>query len=114
MSVYMNDIAPAGGIAEIRKGIGNCVQMEKEKKMRYGLKKAKYMMLKTGKEREEIVQEKLKSGAVQKTETYHYLGITINEEGNQEEHIKVIARKSETIRKELDAIGERIKLEKRR
>ena len=51
---------------------------------------------------------------MQKTETYHYLGITINEEGNQEEHIKVIARKSETIRRELDAIGERIKLEKRR
>ena len=32
--------------------------------MRYGPKKTKYMMVKTGKEREEIVQEKLKSGAV--------------------------------------------------
>ena len=105
MSVFMNNIAPAGEIAEIRKGIGNCAKIEKEKKMRYGLKKAKYMMVKTGKEREEIVQEKLKSGAVQKTETYHYLGITINEEGNLEEHIKVIARKCETISREIDAIG---------
>ena len=105
MSVYMDDIAAAGGIAEIRKGIRNCAKMEKEMKMRYGPKKAKYMMVKTGKEREEIVQEKVKSGAVQKTETYHYLGITINEEGNLEEHIKVIARKCETISREIDAIG---------
>ena len=41
------------------------------------------MVVKTGKERQEIVQEKVKSGAVQKTETYHYLGITINEEVTQ-------------------------------
>ena len=51
----MNDIAAAGGIAEIRKGIRNCAKMEKENKMRYGPKKTKYMMVKTGKEREEIV-----------------------------------------------------------
>ena len=95
MSVYMDDIAAAGGIAEIRKEIiRNCAKMEKEKKMRYGLKNTKYMMVKTGKEREEIVQEKVKSGAVQKTETYHYLGITINKEGNLEEHIKAIAKKN--------------------
>ena len=61
-------------------------------------------MVKTGKEREEIVQEKVKSGAVQKTETYHYLGITLNEEDNVEEHVKVIARKCETIRMKIDAI----------
>ena len=67
MSVYMDDIA--GGIAEIRKGIRNCAKMEEEKKMRYKPKKTKYMIIKTGKEREEIVQEKVKPGAVQKTET---------------------------------------------
>ena len=74
MSVYMDDIAAGGGIAEIRKGIRNCAKMEKEMNMRYGPKKVKYMMVKTGKEGEEIVQEKVKSGAVQKTRTYHYLG----------------------------------------
>ena len=62
------------------------------------------MMVKTGKEREEIVPEKVKSGPVQKTEIYCYLGKTINEEGNLEEHIKVIARKCETIRREIDAM----------
>ena len=40
MSVYMGDMASAGGV-EIRKGIRNCSKMEKDKKMRYGLKKTK-------------------------------------------------------------------------
>ena len=60
----MDDTAAAGGIAETRKGMRNFAKMEKEKKMRYGLKTTKYMMVKTGKEREEIVQEKVKSRAV--------------------------------------------------
>ena len=104
MSVYLDDIVAAGEIAKIRKRIRNCAKIEEEKKIRYGLKKnTKYMMVKTGKEREEIVQEKVKS--VQKTEAYHYLGITINEEGNLEEHMKVIARKCEAIGRKIDAIG---------
>ena len=54
MSVYINDIV-AAGIAEIRKVIRNSAKMEKEKKMRYVLQKTKYMMVRTGKEKEEIV-----------------------------------------------------------
>ena len=57
MLIYIDDIAAAEGIAEIRKGIRNCTKMEKEKKMRYGLKKTTYMMVKTEKDREEIVQK---------------------------------------------------------
>ena len=64
ISVYMHGIAVAGGIAEIRKEIRNCAKVEKEKKTRYGLKKTKYMMVKTGKERKEPVQENVKSGTV--------------------------------------------------
>ena len=79
MSLFMDDTAAAGGIAENRKVIRNCTKIEKEKKMRYGLKKKKYMMVKTGKEREEIINKKVKSGAVQKDKIYHYLKKTINE-----------------------------------
>ena len=50
----MDNIAAAGGIREISKRIRNCAKMEKEKKTRYGLKKTKYMMVKTGKGAEEI------------------------------------------------------------
>ena len=55
MSVYMDDMAAAAGIAEIRKEIRSCDKMEKEMEMRYGLKKTNFMMVKIGKERKEIV-----------------------------------------------------------
>ena len=64
--------------------------MEKEKKMRYGLKKTKYTwMLKTDEteRRGEIIEDNVKSGTGQKTEPYLYLGITTNKEGNLEEHV---------------------------
>ena len=44
--------------------------MEKMKKMSCGLKKTKDVMITTGKEREQMVEENVKSGTVQKTETY--------------------------------------------
>ena len=48
----MNDIAAAGGgKAEIKKGIKNCANIKKEKKIRYGLKKTICMMVKTLRER---------------------------------------------------------------
>ena len=54
-------------------------------------------------------QQRGERRAVQKkttaTKTYHYLGITINEEGNLAEHVKVIAKKIETISREIDAAG---------
>ena len=53
----MDDIAAAGGIAEIRKGIRNCANMEKEKKMRHGLKKTKYITVKTGRERRDSTRK---------------------------------------------------------
>ena len=52
MSVFMDDIAAVGTADNIRKGIQNCRRMEIEKKMIYGLKKTKYMVINTGKEPE--------------------------------------------------------------
>ena len=66
--------------------------MEKEKTMTYGLKKTKYMMVKTGKEREQM-EENVKSGTVKKIEAFQYLGITINEEGNPRRTKKVVTRR---------------------
>ena len=53
----MDVIAIVGGIAEIRKGERNCIKIEKEEKMRYELNKPKCTMVKTGKKKEQIVQE---------------------------------------------------------
>ena len=48
--VFMDDIAAVGTVDNIRKGIQNCKRMEIEKKIIYGLKKTKYMVINTGKE----------------------------------------------------------------
>ena len=53
MPVFMDDIATADKAEHIRKGINNCARMEKEKKISFGLKKTKYMIVKTGREQEE-------------------------------------------------------------
>ena len=52
ISVYMDHIAAAWAIAEDKKEINNRAKVEKGKEMRYGVKKTKWMMIKTGKERE--------------------------------------------------------------
>ena len=72
VSVVMDDMA-AVGTADNRKGKRNCRRMEIEKKMIYGLKKTKYMVIHTGKEPEEII-ERVKEVIVQETGIYKYLG----------------------------------------
>ena len=42
--------------------------MEIEKKMIYGLKKTKYMVINPGKEPEEAIEERIKIGIVQETD----------------------------------------------
>ena len=58
MLVFMDDIAAVETVDNIRKGIQNCRRMEIEKKMIYGLKKTKYMVINTGKEPEEVTKER--------------------------------------------------------
>ena len=48
MPVFMDDKATAGKAEHIRKGIKNWARMEREKKISFGLKKTKYMIVKTG------------------------------------------------------------------
>ena len=85
MPVYMDDISTIGNADDIRKGIRNCAVREKKKKFTYGMKKTKYMV--TGKDEEEKIEEKVEAGIVEKTKTYKYMGLMINEKGNLEDHI---------------------------
>ena len=66
MPVFMDDIATAGKAEHIRKGIKNCTKMEREKKISFGLKKTKYiyMIVKTGREEEEEINETVKAGRI--------------------------------------------------
>ena len=68
MPVFMDDIATAGKAEHLRKGINNCAMMEKEKEISFGLKKTKYIMVKTG--REEEINKTVKVGRIQRTDKY--------------------------------------------
>ena len=68
MAVFMDDIATAGKAEHLRKGINNCAMMGKEKEISFGLKKTKYIMVKTG--REEEINETVKVGRIQRTDKY--------------------------------------------
>ena len=105
MSVYMDDISAAGDPEQVRKAKRNYSRMAVEKKMRYGLKKTRYMIMKTGKEVEENIVETVKAESIQRTENYKYLGIEMNEEGNLKGHMEYLRRKGEAISRETEAIG---------
>ena len=105
MPVFMDDIATAGKAEHIRKGIRNCVRMEGEKKISFDLKKTKYMIVKTGREEEEEINETVKAGRIQRTDKCKYLGVTISTEGQLREHIKELNSRCDTINQEISAIG---------
>ena len=60
MPVFMDDIAAVGTADNIRKEIQNCKRMSIDKKIIYGLKKTKYMVINAGKELDEAIQERVK------------------------------------------------------
>ena len=97
MLVFMDDITAVGTADDIRKGLQNCRRMENEKKMIYGLKKTKCMVINTGKEPEEVTEERAKEGIAQETDIYKYQGMVINKSGNLKDHILELNIKCEVI-----------------
>lgn len=102
MSVYRNDTEAAGKIAEIKKEIKNYGKMEKGKKMRYVLKKTKYMMAKTEKERKDRRKCKIRYS----TENWNIPVLRNNMENGEGnlKQVNIITRKSHIIGRETDAI----------
>ena len=80
--VFVDDVMAAGTAEVIRKAIRNFRTMETQKKFTYGLKKTNYMIIKTGKENDEEIQEVVKQGRVKQVNEYNYVGLWLNEAGN--------------------------------
>ena len=104
MPVFIDDIGTAGKAEHIKKGINNCKRMEKKKKISFGLKKTNYMIVKTGREDEEV-NERVKAGRIQRTDKCKYLGITISTDGQLTEHIEELKTRCGIINREICAIG---------
>ena len=63
------------------------------------------MVINTGKEPEEAIQERVKKGIFQETDIYKYLGMVINKSGNFKDHILKLNRACEVINREISATG---------
>ena len=81
--------------------------MEIEKKLIHGLKKTKYMVINTGKEPEEIIEERVKEGIAKETDIYKYLGMVFNKLENLKNPMLELNRKCEVINRKINAIGEK-------
>ena len=116
MPVFM-DVVGTGAVGtadNIRKGIQNCRKMEIERKMIYGSKKTKYMVIKMGNEPEEVIEERVKERIVQETDIYKYLGMVINKLENLKDHILQLNGKCEVINREIMELGQGTRKEKKK
>ena len=62
------------------------------------------MIVKTGREEEEEINETVKAGRIQRTDKCKYLGVTISTDGQLTEHIKELNSRCDTINREISAI----------
>ena len=105
MPAFMDDIATAGKAEHIKKCINNCAKMEKENTISFGLKKTKYMIVKTGGEEEEEMNETVKAGRIKRTDKCKYLEMAISMDRQLTEHIKELNARCDIINREICAIG---------
>ena len=99
--VFVDDVMSAGTAEDARKCIRNLQVMEVLKKFTYGLKKTNFMVIDTGKEQTEIIDEKVKEGLVKECQEYEYLGFWVNQQGNCQLQIE---KRSKKIKGEIAAI----------
>ena len=99
--VFVDDVMSAGSAEDARKCVRNLQVMEVMKKFTYGLKKTKFMVINSGKEEKEIIEESVKEGVVTECEEYEYLGFWINQEGDCKLQIE---RRGKKIKGEIEAI----------
>ena len=60
--MFIDDVTSAGVPENAKRTTRSLNEMEIKKKVSYGLKKTNYMILETGEEADEIMEEKVKAG----------------------------------------------------
>ena len=63
------------------------------------------MTIRTGREKQEQIEEEVKEGKIDEVATYSYLGIMLNKEGNLKQHIKETESKASRIIREVNGIS---------
>ena len=70
------------------------------------------MVIYSGKEPEEVIEERVKERKDQEIDIHKYLGILINKSGNLKDHILELKIKYEVINREISAIGSKYQVGK--
>ena len=65
--MFVDDIATIVSLEQVQRDIRNCARMEVGKKLKSGLRRTKYMIVKS-REKEKVISEKVKSGVIKKVE----------------------------------------------
>ena len=65
MSMYVDNTSVAGGQEEVKQGTKKCGRVEVEMKLKYSLRKTKYMVIMTSK-KEDDISEQVKTGNIQR------------------------------------------------
>ena len=98
---YVDDVLGAGGAEKIRTCARNMRRLEILKKYTFGMDKTHYLIMKTGKENDELIEEELEGGKIQKTEEHEYLGFWVNVNGDCQTQIE---KKGDKLMGELSSI----------
>jgi hypothetical protein len=103
--VFVDDIS-GGGSPNVVKGVEKNLQLLEEKKgFTFGTKKTNYMAINTGREKEEILELKVKQGNIKKVIEYQCLGLLYHESGTIESHLKSMTNKGLSMLKDGARIG---------
>ena len=98
---YVDDVLGAGSAEKIRKCARCMRRLEILKKYTFGMDKTHYLIMNTGKEEDELIEEELEGGKIERTEVEEYLGFWLNENGNC---MTQIEKKSDELMGELSTI----------
>ena len=96
---FVDDTLSIGEVKTLEEMNAKMRTLEITKKYKYNNKKGKteWMMMKLGKEKEENVNLEIKSGKIERTEKYKYLGDVYNEKGENESKIRAKGEKIESM-----------------
>ena len=108
--VYVDDILGMGSKKMVERAIDNTRWLEEEKKFKFNRNKSKYMVVKTGREKDEEVVASVKDGKIERTNEYKYLGMWITEENNILKQISEHKDRLKMMMREIKNVGNKCKV----
>ena len=88
ITVHVDDVSTGGDPEDVVETARKLRWMESQKKFSFGLKKTKWMVVNTGREKVKEIDTSVNKGRIGRTHEYKLLGFWINEKGNCELQIE--------------------------